>query len=42
LGIARSKLDRLFDLDHLSRLDQFEAACAVLKKKVVMEVADAA
>jgi antitoxin HicB len=42
LHIPRSNLDRLFDLHHHSRLDQLEAACAVLRKKLLVSVADAA
>jgi len=42
LGISKSNVDRLFDLDHRSRLDQLEAAFAALHKKMVIQVQSAA
>jgi len=42
LGIPKSNIDRLFDLDHRSRLDQLEAAFAALDRKVVVEIQAAA
>jgi antitoxin HicB len=42
LGIAKSNLDRLFDLQHHSRFDQIEAAFAALDKRVWVEIRDAA
>src|ERR1017187_5101536 len=42
LGIPKTNVDRLFDLDNHSRLDQIEAAFAALGKRIVLEVQDAA
>jgi antitoxin HicB len=42
MGIAKSNLDRLFDLQHQSRFDQIEAAFAALDKQVWVEIRDAA
>ena len=42
MGIPKSNLDRLFDLDHQSRFDQLETAFAALNKHVWVEVRDAA
>ncbi len=42
LGIPKTTVDRLFDLDNHSRLDQIEAAFAVLGKRLAIEVKDAA
>jgi antitoxin HicB len=42
MGIAKSNLDRLFDLQHHSRFDQIEAAFAALDKQVWVEIRDAA
>jgi antitoxin HicB len=42
IGIAKSNLDRLFDLRHQSRFDQLEAAFAALNKHIWVEVRDAA
>jgi antitoxin HicB len=42
LGIPKTTVDRLFDLDNHSRLDQIEAAFAVLGKRLAVEVQDAA
>ena len=41
-GIPRSHVDRLFDLNHASRLNQIEAAFRVLGKTLVVDVKDAA
>jgi antitoxin HicB len=42
LGIPKTIVDRLFDLDHHSRLDQVEAAFKVLGKELHVTVRDAA
>ena len=42
IGVAKSNLDRLFDLKHGSRFEQIEAAFAALRKHVWLEVRDAA
>jgi antitoxin HicB len=42
LGCDPRQVRRLLDLDHRSRLDQLEAALAVLGKRLVLEVEDAA
>ena len=42
MGIPRSNLDRLFDLNHQSRFDQLEAAFTALAKRIWVEVRDAA
>jgi antitoxin HicB len=42
LGIPKSNVDRLFDLDHQSRLEQLEAAFEALHKKLVLEMRTAA
>jgi antitoxin HicB len=42
LGIPKTTVDRLFDLDHHSRLDQIEGAFAALGKRLAVEVQDAA
>ena len=42
LGIPKTNVDRLFDLDNHSRLDRIEAAFAALGKRIVLEVQDAA
>ncbi len=42
IGIAKSNLDRLFDLKHRSRFDQLESAFAALNKHIWVEVRDAA
>jgi antitoxin HicB len=42
LGIPKTVIDRLFDLNHHSRLDQIEAAFAALGKRLTMQVEDAA
>jgi antitoxin HicB len=42
IGIAKPNVERLFDLDHASRLDQIEAAFAALGKKLEVSVRNAA
>jgi antitoxin HicB len=42
LGIPKTTVDRLFDLDHHTRLPQMEAAFAALGKRLSVEVRDAA
>lgn len=42
LGWHGPRIDRLLDLDHASRLDQIEAALAVLGKRLSVDLADAA
>ena len=42
LGLAKSNIDRLFDLNHASRMDQIEAAFRVLNKRLLVTVANAA
>jgi antitoxin HicB len=42
LGWHREQVDRLFRLDHYSRLDQIEAAFQVLGRKVSIAISDAA
>ena len=42
LGIPKTVVDRLFDLNHHSRLDQIEAAFRALGKELEIEVRDAA
>ena len=42
LGWHGPQIDRLLDLNHASRLDQIEAALAVLGKRLSVEIADAA
>jgi antitoxin HicB len=42
LGIPKTTVDRLFDLDHRSRLDQLEAAFAALGKRLAVEIRNAA
>ena len=37
-----TQIDRLLDLNHASRLDQIEAALAALKKRLIVDVEDAA
>jgi antitoxin HicB len=41
LGWNRESIDRLFRLDHASRLDQIQAAFKALGKSVALEVDDA-
>jgi antitoxin HicB len=42
LGISKTNVDRLFDLDHRSRLDQIEAAFRALGKELTIDVRSAA
>ena len=42
LGIPKTTVDRLFDLDNHSRLEHIEAAFAALGKRLTVEVQDAA
>jgi antitoxin HicB len=42
MGISKGNVDRLFDLNHQSRLDQIEAAFRALGKSLAIEVRDAA
>jgi len=42
LGIQKTVIDRLFDLNHRSRLDQIEAALAALGKRLTVAVQEAA
>jgi len=42
LGIPKTVIDRLFDLNHHSRLDQLDAAFAVLGKRLSVNIEDAA
>jgi antitoxin HicB len=38
LGCGRKEVDRLFRLDHATRLDQLEAACRMLGRELQIEV----
>jgi antitoxin HicB len=42
LACHMRQVDRLLDLSHASRLDQIEAAFAALRKRIVIEIQDAA
>jgi len=42
LGWKREQVDRLFRLDHASRLDQLEAAFAVLNRRIDLRIRNAA
>lgn len=42
LGVPKTVIDRLFDLNHHSRLNQIEAAFRALGKELAIEVRDAA
>src|ERR1017187_8906810 len=42
LGCHMRQVDRLLDLSHASRLDRIEAAFAALRKRIVIEIQDAA
>jgi antitoxin HicB len=42
LGIPRTNIERLFDLDHASRLDLIEAALNAIGKKLEVKISDAA
>jgi antitoxin HicB len=41
MGIPKTSIDRLFDLNHASRLDQIDAALRALGKRLVVGVEDA-
>jgi antitoxin HicB len=41
LGIAAKDVDRLFSIDHKTRLEQIEVALAVLGRRLVMSVESA-
>lgn len=42
LGISKGNIERLFDLDHNSRLDQLEAAFAAIGKRLSVRIEEAA
>jgi len=42
LGCHMRQVDRLLNVSHASRLDQIEAAFAALRKRIVIEIRDAA
>ncbi|HEX5431260.1 MAG TPA: hypothetical protein VFW83_04795 [Bryobacteraceae bacterium] len=42
IGLAKPNVDRLFDLDRATRLDQIEAALNAIGKRLEIRVADAA
>lgn len=42
IGIPKSNLERIFDLDHASRFDQMEAAFRAIGKKIEVTISDAA
>ena len=42
LGIPKTAIDRLFDLDRYTRMDQMEAAFAALGKQLTVEIREAA
>jgi len=42
MGIPKTSVERLFDLDHASRFDQIEDAFAALGKKIEFRILDAA
>jgi len=42
MGISRTNVDRLFDLNRSSRIEQLEAAYRALGKRLVIHVEDAA
>ena len=42
IGISKTNIERLFDLDHASRLDQIEAAFRAIGKKLEVTVSNAA
>ena len=42
MGIHKQQVERLFDLDHASRIEQLEAAFAALGKRLLIAVDDAA
>jgi antitoxin HicB len=42
IGIPKTNVDRIFDLDHASRLDQIEAAFQAIGKKIEIRISNAA
>lgn len=42
LGVPKNTIDRLFDLDRHTRIDQIEAAFAALGKQLSVEIREAA
>ncbi|MGA3098684.1 MAG: type II toxin-antitoxin system HicB family antitoxin [Bryobacteraceae bacterium] len=42
LGVPKTTIDRLFDLDRHTRIDQIEAAFAALGKQLTVEIREAA
>ena len=42
IGISKTNIERLFDLDHSSRLDQIEAAFRAIGKKLEVTIRNAA
>lgn len=42
MGISKGNVERLFDLNHHSRMDQIETAFRVLGKTLTLDVRDAA
>ena len=42
IGIPKTNVERLFDLNHASRLDQIEAAFGAIGKKIEVRVSNAA
>lgn len=42
MGIPKTNIERLFDLDHASQLDQIEAAFRAIGKKIEVRVSNAA
>jgi antitoxin HicB len=42
IGIPKTNVERIFDLDHASRLDQIEAAFLAIGKKIEVTISDAA
>lgn len=42
IGIPKTNVERLFDLDHASRFDQIEAAFRAIGKKIEVRISNAA
>jgi antitoxin HicB len=42
IGIPKTNVERIFDLDHASRFDQIEAAFRAIGKKIEVRISDAA
>jgi antitoxin HicB len=42
IGIPKTNVERIFDLDHASRLDQIEAAFLAIGKKIELRISSAA